>query len=91
MEQMKADGLDVVEVDFNDKALPESVQQTHPLVFKDGTSYCCVLGPDPQTGIFGCGPTIKEALEDFDLHFREVLAHPIEGDPVSEYIRHRHV
>ena len=91
MEQMQANDLKVIPVDFNATTIPVSVRQTHPLVYEDGDAICCVLGPDPQRGIFGCGATVAAALADFDVHFNELLKHPIEGDPVSEFIRQRHI
>lgn len=91
MEQMKADGLDVVSIDFNDTMTPESVKQTRPLLYRNGGDYYCVLGPDPQKGIFGRGPTAQQALTDFDQHFQELLEHPVYGDPVSDFIQHRHI
>jgi hypothetical protein len=91
MEQMKPDGLDVVHLNYADNNLPESVQQTHPLVYIDGDAYCCILGPDPERGVFGCGRSVKEALDDFDRHYAERLAQPVQGDPVSEFIQQRHI
>lgn len=91
MEQMKPDGLQVVHIDYMNDSLPESVQRTHPLVYMDGSAYCCVLGPDPRTGIFGCASSLNEALEDFDRHYQDLLAHPVKGDPVSEFIQQRHI
>ena len=91
MEQMQPTGLEVISIDYDADTTPLSVRQTHPLVFKDGNAVCCVLGPDPQRGIFGCGDTVTAALSDFDVHFQQVLEHPIQGDPVSEFIRQRHV
>ena len=91
MEQMQPTGLEVIPVDFSAETIPNSVRQTHPLVYKDGDAVCCVLGPDPQRGIFGCGDSVEAALADFNVHFQEMLEHPIEGDPVSDFIRQRHV
>jgi hypothetical protein len=91
LEQMKTDGLSVVTINYDDKETPESVKQTHPILYLDGDSYCCLLGPDPEAGIFGCGPTPSQALQDFDTRFQHLLAHPVKGDPVSEFIQHRHI
>jgi hypothetical protein len=92
MEQMQPGGLQVVPVDYNnDDSLPLSVKNTHPLIYLDGDTFCCVLGPDPVSGIFGRGDSLKDALDDFDKHFQELLQRPVPGDPVSEYIQGRHV
>jgi len=97
MEQMKPDGLEVVNVNYGDPNLPKSVRDTHPLVWFDHDegsnkgAFCCVLGPDPQAGVFGCGDTLQQALAEFDRHFQELADHPVAGDPVSEFIQQRHV
>ena len=91
MEQMQPNGLKVIPIDFDANTIPASVRETHPLVYEDGDAVCCLLGPNPQDGIFGCGETIDAALADFDVHFQELLQHPKEGDPVSEFIRQRHI
>jgi len=41
--------------------------------------------------LFGRGATVAAALADFDVHFNQLLEHPIEGDPASEFIRQRHI
>jgi hypothetical protein len=91
MEQMNTDGLEIVRIVYESAGIPESVQQTHPVLYRKSDQYCCVLGPDQSRGILGCGETVAEALADFDLHFRQRLEHPVPGDPVSEFIQHRHV
>jgi hypothetical protein len=91
MEQMNTDGLTLVRVDYDAEDIPESVKQTHPVIYEDGQGYCCLLGPDPATGIFGRGKTLREAMADFDRHFQDRLEHPIKGDPVSEFIQQRHI
>jgi hypothetical protein len=91
MEQMKPEGYEVVAIDYSDPTIPESVQQTRPLLYIDGDAYCCILGPNPETGIFGRGPSISEALDNFDRQFQKLAANPIAGDPVSEFIQGRHV
>ena len=91
MEQMKSDGLEIVSIDYNDAEIPDSVKQTHPLLYQDGDAYCCVLGPDKQSGIFGAGFTLQEALANFDKHFKEVLDHPLPGNPVSDFVQQRHI
>jgi hypothetical protein len=66
--------------------LSGAAQLLKPVVFKEGDSFCCLLGPDPQTGIFGCGPTPKQALSDWEEHLKEYLATADEDDYVLEYV-----
>jgi hypothetical protein len=91
MEQMNTDGLQVVRIDYGATDIPDSVQETRPVAYRRGEQYCCLVGPDEARGILGCGATMKEALTNFDLHFKIRLKQPVHGDPVTEFIRHRHV
>ena len=91
MEQMNTDGLALVRIDYNAVDIPDSVKQTHPVLYEEGGAICCLLGPNPAAGIFGRGKTAKEAMANFDERFQERLDHPIPGDPVSEFIQQRHV
>jgi len=91
MEQMNTDGLVLVRIDYDAADLPDSVKRTHPVLYEQGGSICCLLGPDPATGIFGRGSTPKEAMANFDRQFQERLERPIPGDEVSEFIQQRHI
>lgn len=84
---MKMTGLETVTIDFDAKDIPASVKEFRPAVFKDGNSFCCLLGPDPQKGIFGCGSTTDEALADWDLDLKERAKDPKAGDQLDEYIQ----
>nr|WP_315419652.1 hypothetical protein [uncultured Pedobacter sp.] len=58
-----------------------------PTVFKDGDSYCCIFGSDPQSGVFGCGDTPEEALIDWDKNLRTHLSCAGDHDEVVEYVK----
>jgi hypothetical protein len=87
MEQMKPEGLETIQLNFDDPNLPMVVRKLQPLVWHDEASICVLLGPDPQAGVFGCGPTVEEALKDWTDHVDEALASSPEGDEVVTYIR----
>jgi hypothetical protein len=87
MEQMKAEGLDTVVVDFDDVSLPENVRKLRPLVWHDQASYCVLLGPDLQDGVSGRGETVHAALEDWSWNVQERMLRPDPTDPVALYIR----
>jgi hypothetical protein len=91
MEQMNTEGLKLVHVDFDSEDVPASVKQTRPVIYEEGEAFCCLLGPDPEGGIFGRGRTLQDALVKFDRQFQDRLEHPIKGDPVSEFIQQRHI
>ena len=75
-----------VDVDFSSNELPESAKVLMPLVFKDGGLYCCVLGPDRQNGVFGCGDTPTKALKDWDKSLQKRKAIKDPDDEVAFYI-----
>lgn len=76
-----------VDIDFSEEVLPKSARTLRPLVWKDGDSFCCVLGPDPSTGVFGSGDTPMLAIVDWDVHLTNRLADPAENDEVVEYVK----
>ncbi len=87
MEQMQIPADMRCEIDYEQPDLPITVQELRPIVFMDGDSYCCLLGPDPQAGVFGCGKTSEQAINDWDEHLRERMQSPAEGDEVATYIK----
>ena len=75
-----------VNIDFEDQNLPEAVRTLRPILFKDGDSFCCLLGPDPQEGVFGCGSTKEAALIDWEANMRKRIAYHKAGDEVAQFI-----
>ena len=73
MKQMDIDKKYLIPVDSEDADVPKSVKLLKPVLFHEGDAFCCLLGPDPQEGIFGCGQTQQQALEDWDMHAKERL------------------
>jgi hypothetical protein len=86
MKQMDVPAEMKIEMNYEDADLPEAVKTLKPLVFKDGDSFCCLLGPDPQEGVFGCGPTQQEALNDWEANMRKRIIYHKAGDEVAQFI-----
>ena len=40
-------------------------------IFKDGSQWCVLWGPDLQVGVAGFGATLRLAIYDFDIAFAE--------------------
>src|ERR1700712_3708672 len=80
MKQMQVPESMIVLVDFEDKNIPAAAREFKPVMYHDGESYCCLLGEDPQVGIFGCGSTREQALEDWDKPFNERISNNPPGD-----------
>jgi hypothetical protein len=87
MEQMNVEDSLKVDIDFSEEVLPKSAKTLQPLVWKDGDSYRCLLGPDPSVGVVGSGDTPLLAIVDWDTHLTSRLAQPKENDPVIEYVK----
>src|SRR3954471_13521636 len=86
MEQMNADGLDTLNIDYEEGRWPESARTFRPLVYRDGESYCCLLGPDPQEGVFGCGDNVEDAVMDWDEQLQKRIQQRNMADPVTQYV-----
>jgi len=73
MEQTTINLHRLVDVDYNDAGIPNSARAIRPQVFHDGDKYCGLFGKDPKTGVFGCGTTVMEALQDWDQQLQKFL------------------
>jgi hypothetical protein len=76
-----------VSVNFNDPAVPENARLIRPLVWQDENSYCVLLGPDPQNGIFGCGDTVTTALKKWDQQLKNKLSTVKKNEAIAQFIR----
>lgn len=86
MKQLDVPSEMKVQIDFSDNKIPESVKTFQPVLFKDGDSFCCVLGPDPQEGVYGCGNTPIAALKDWDKSLRQRMKATDKNDEVAVFI-----
>ncbi|KQM77883.1 hypothetical protein ASE74_15905 [Pedobacter sp. Leaf216] len=53
-------------------------KKLNPSVFRNGGSVCVLYGTDPQHGIFGCGNSVEEALDDWDTNLRKAVSSDID-------------
>lgn len=86
MQQMKIDEQAMVPVDFEGGNLPKNLRLFRPAVFMDGDSYCVLLGPDPTTGVFGCGSSAEAAMLDWDNHLNDFVLSHDPDDPLAQYV-----
>lgn len=86
MKQMEIPAPLQIDIDFEDEGLPEAIKLLRPVIWFDGQGYCCLLGPDPQEGIVGCGTTKKEALADWEVNLQKRLKTAGSGDEVGQYV-----
>jgi hypothetical protein len=79
-ETLNLEKLSQIEIDYTDLGYPEKSRKLKPHVFKDGNAFCAIYGPDPQEGIFGCGDTPLEAIEDWENDLEQRIEKLSEGD-----------
>jgi hypothetical protein len=84
MQTQDKSSLEIVPVDYEAETTPESVRCFRPTVYRDGNSLCCLLGPDPQEGIFGCGPDMNATLKDWDRHLHDRINNHAESDDFAD-------
>ncbi len=53
----------IIDIDFSQYDV--AAQKMQPTVYKDGDSFSCLSGPDPETGIFGSGDTPAAAIDNW--------------------------
>lgn len=82
MKQLTIDPKYIVDV-----KLAGVAEVLHPTVFKEGDTYCCILGMDPVEGVFGCGDTPEEAVTDWDETLRIRLKESADDDEVVRYVK----
>lgn len=70
MKRMSID-KEIVQVDFTREGIPASVKNFQPSVYRDGEMYHCIFGTERDTGIFGSGKSIDEAMLEWDHAYQE--------------------
>lgn len=75
-----------VRMDYEQSHWPLLVKELRPIIWEEGSSYCCLLGPDFRDGILGYGSTVKDAVADWELHVHERLAHHEPGDEIAYFV-----
>lgn len=53
----------IISIDYS--TYPEPIKSLKPVVYKDGAAYCFISGPNPVDGIFGCGNSLSQAVEEW--------------------------
>jgi hypothetical protein len=82
MKQMHPPSSSIVDIPLTGVA-----EVLHPILFKEGDKFCCLLGPNPQTGVMGCGDTAEGAVKDWDQRLKEHLSTAADDDEIVSYVR----
>jgi len=86
MKQMNIPEEMQIRVDFQNSDLPRTVKELRPVLWHDGSAFCCLLGADPQVGIFGCGSTKEAAFFDWDKQLISRLRDARSDDELARYV-----
>jgi hypothetical protein len=89
MWSIKMNPNDLVAINYEESGFPSSFLAFKPLVFRDGQIYCCLLGPNPQEGIFGFGNSVDYAISNWDLEFKKRLIKNPKKDPTVQFIAYK--
>lgn len=65
MRSINTNEIEVVAIDYTIAGIPDIARQLKPVVFIDGSAYSCLLGPDPQSGVFARGNTPLDAVKNW--------------------------
>jgi len=58
-----------IEIDYS--AYDQQVQKLRPRLYRQGDIFCCLSGPDPETGIFGTGTSPDSAVRSWRASLQE--------------------
>ena len=86
MKQMQIDPAKIVNMDFTTPETNRTLRTLQPVVFKDGESFCCLLGEDRMQGIIGNGNTPEEAINNWQLNLQGRIDHHDENDELAEFV-----
>ncbi len=75
-----------VRIDYERNDLPGLIKQLQPVIWEEGSGYCCLIGPDCKTGVLGYGKTVDDAVMEWESQVRERLACHESGDDVADFI-----
>ncbi|WP_316809420.1 hypothetical protein [Pedobacter agri] len=55
-------------------ALEGTAAKFNPIIFKNEDNFCALYGNNPQSGIYGCGKSIEEALLNWEYNLQLMLS-----------------
>lgn len=87
MKQLSIEEHCIVPLDYDSLEFSPAVRQFRPTLYRDAESFCCILGPDHEHAIEGCGSTEDEALKMWEKAFKERLKSTGEDDELVQFIR----
>jgi hypothetical protein len=62
---MTTDPYDNPSIEIDYSVYDEEVQKLKPRVYQEGDIFCCLSGPDSETGVFGTGASPDAAIKSW--------------------------
>ena len=87
MRQMNVNEDLKVEIDFTTWEIPSPATILQPLVFREGNSYHCLLGPNLEEGVLGEGDTPYSAIQNWEINLKQRISSGNSDDEVGQYIK----
>lgn len=87
MKQMNVADEYKIDFDYDAPNVPEMAKVLRPVIYKDGNSFSCLLGPNPEEGVFGSGHTAEEAVTMWAAVLTEHISNCKLDKQVTEYVR----
>lgn len=74
-------------LNYEDQSLSRAVRELRPVIYRDGGSFRCLLGPDIEAGITGTGESPEAAIESWTQCLRQRLETVTINDEVAQYAK----
>ncbi|HWV72995.1 MAG TPA: hypothetical protein VN040_14840 [Pseudosphingobacterium sp.] len=63
------------------------VKHLRPVLFRKGEIYCCLLGPDTESGILGIGNSPQKAISDWERKVADRLSQDSKDDRLAIFLK----
>jgi hypothetical protein len=73
----------VIPINYDDEGNSRFIKKLRPVVFRREEDYCCLLGPNLEHGIAGCGVTPDNAIINWEQQIMSRLENLEDNDTVA--------
>lgn len=88
MEQLNIPPELQIPINYQAAEVSGMVKNLRPVLFRKGELYCCLLGPDIESGITGQGRNPQKAISDWERKVTDRIEHAPDTDQLALYLRH---
>lgn len=87
MEQLDIPSGLQLPINYQSSDVSGLVRYLRPVLFRKGGGYCCLLGPNTESGILGCGSSPQKAITDWERKIADLLLNAPEADQLVTFIK----